>query len=237
MPFYAVLGNHDYGGRLLTEEYGGLGNEFDKGPLEVQYTQQSTKWVMLGTHYTVQVDHVGFVMLDTNSLLWDNVDNGDQRAWLPGALAELSSTGAEWVLGVGHHPVRSNGAHGNAGEYESIEVGGTEIPVADLLPIVAGEEVKDFFDNDLCGNVDVYLSGHDHNRQWIDEPDALCGAELIVSGAGAKVKDFDSADRNSTRFQDAATEGFVYVVIDGDTFTGEMIDKDGTSRFSYSFNR
>jgi hypothetical protein len=193
---------------------------------------------MLDTHYTFQVDHVGFVMLDTNSLLFDNVDNGDQRAWLPSALAELSATGAEWILGAGPHPVRSNGAHGDAGAYESIEVGDTEIPISFFdLPIIAGEEVADFFDNDLCGNVDVYFSGHDHNRQWLDEPDAMCGAELIVSGAGAKTKGFDNTERNNVRFQDATTEGFMYVVIDGDSFTGEFIDKNGASNFSYTFTR
>jgi hypothetical protein len=234
-PFYAVLGNHDYGGRdpVFNTDQGGLGNEFDKGIVEVQYSDVSDKWIMPATHYTFTFEHVGFIMLDTNSLLWDNVDHGNQREWMPTAMSEIA--GAEWIFAVGHHPVRSNGSHGNAGSYESIEILGTDVPIP--VPILAGDAVADFFDNTLCGNADVYFAGHDHNRQWLDEPEALCGAELIVSGAGAKIKDLDNTSRNDARFQDDQIEGFMYVVIEGDSFTGEFIDKNGTSNFIHRFSR
>src|SRR5690606_32253524 len=145
---------------------------------------------MPATYYTFRRGNVGFVMLDTNSLVWNNTEHGDQRAWFDGAVAALRAEGAEWIIASGHHPYLSNGRHGNAGDYESIEVGGIEIP--NPLPILDGENVKDFLDDYACGEIDVYFAGHDHNRQWIDEPGALCGAELIVSGAGAKTTDLDS---------------------------------------------
>jgi len=231
LPFYAVLGNHDYGGDLFGVDTGGLGNEWDKGPIEVMYSDVSAKWIMPATHYTFTYGNVGFIMLDTNSIMWDNTDHGDQRDWYPTALMEVS--GADWVFAVGHHTVRSNGAHGDAGNYESIEVGGVEIP--NPLPILNGGNVKTFFDEVVCGTVDVYFCGHDHNRQWLNEPDALCGAELIVSGAGSKTKGLDGA--NAVFFQDAAIEGFMYVVVDGNTFRGQFYDKDGNLNFERSVTR
>lgn len=229
LPFYAVLGNHDYGGYLpLIGEQGGLGNEWDKGPFEVEYTAHSSKWTMPSTFYTFRAGNVGFVMLDTNSLVWNNDDHGDQRAWFAGAVAALRADGAEWIIAAGHHPYLSNGRHGNAGDYESIEVGGLEIP--NPVPILDGENVQDFFDDYACGEIDVYFAGHDHNRQWIDEPSALCGAELIVSGAGAKTTEFAS-EISTLHWGDDTTEGFLYVRIRGDEMYGRFVNRDGTTAF------
>jgi len=242
LPFYAVLGNHDYGGCLVRNpiddtciggDQGGLGNDFDRGPIEVMYTAVSSKWEMPDTFYTFQYENVGFIGLDTNSILWDDTTNGDQWAWWPTALSEVSS--ADWIITLGHHPYLSNGAHGNAGTYESIEVGGTDIPIP--VPILDGANVQSFFDANICGTADVSLSGHDHNRQWINEPTACGGTELIVSGAGAKVKDFDDTTRNATHFQDAVVEGFMYVIIDGDNFTGRWVNRMGVNEYERMITR
>jgi tartrate-resistant acid phosphatase type 5 len=232
LPFYAVLGNHDYGGHISIFEIPGVGNEWEKGPIEVEYGLTSDKWIMPDTHYTFRFGHVGFIALDTNSIVWDDTTHGDQRAWWPTALAEVA--GAEWKIAIGHHPYLSNGTHGNAGAYEAPELGGFIPP--NPIPIVNGFDMKSYFDDLVCGAVDMYMSGHDHSRQWIDEPDALCGAQMIVSGAGSKVTSL--VDRgNDTLFQDASKEGFMYVVIDGNTFTGRFYDKFGVMEYEHSFTR
>lgn len=51
-----------------------------------------------------------------------------------------------------------------------------------------------------------------------------------MSGAGAKVKDW-GVGGNETYWQDATTEGFMYMVVDGDTMTGQFIDKFGNVNF------
>lgn len=225
IPFYPVLGNHDYGGtlggELLPVEQGGLGNEFEKGPLEVEYTDYSDKWTMPATFYTLRVGNVGIIMLDTNSIMWDDTSNGDQEAWYPTALEEVA--GADWVLAAGHHPYLSNGTHGNAGSYESIEV--ADVPIPNPVPLLNGNNIKSFFDDYVCGTIDLYLNGHDHNRQWIDEPEALCGAPMITSGAGAKVREL-GAGGNNALFEDASEAGFAYVVVDGPDLTLQFMDAE-----------
>lgn len=44
--------------------------------------------------------------------------------------------------------------------------------VADVLPL-------------LCGNTDLYLSGHEHNERFLK---AECGQPLLVSGSGGKLR-------------------------------------------------
>jgi hypothetical protein len=115
-----------------------------------------------------------------------------------------------------------------------VEVGGVSVP--NPVPILNGAELEQFFDDVVCGTADVVLAGHDHNRQWLDENDALCGAEMIVSGAGSSVREI--RDRgNAVHYADGSVEGFMYVVIEGDTFRGEFIDKAGNLDFERTLSR
>ena len=118
----------------------------------------------------------------------------DQAAWMQGILQDTTPT---WNIAFGHHPYISNGQHGNAGEYEGY----------DWLPIANGATVKDFMDENLCGKVDLYLCGHDHNRQWL-EP--TCGTEFIVTGAAAKTTGLQGRG-NPVYFEDDTIEGFVWI--------------------------
>ncbi|MGN6110069.1 MAG: metallophosphoesterase [Kofleriaceae bacterium] len=231
LPFYVALGNHDYGGRLVIE-VPGIGNEFDRGKVEVDYSMVSQKWNMPATYYTFTWNHVGFIVLDTNAILWSNTVYGNQATWLPTAMMEVA--GKDWVFVAGHHPYRSNGTHGNAGDYDAPELAG--IPIPNPLPIQNGDAVKDFFDDHVCGLGQVYFAGHDHSRQWIDEPGALCGTRMIVTGAGASTTEL--RDRgNHALFEDADKVGFLYVDVDGDRFTGEFYDGDGHMDFSHTFTK
>ncbi len=231
LPFYAVLGNHDYGGWLVVP-LGGLGNEFSKGQHEVAYSQVSAKWRMPATHYTFTAAHVGFIALDTNAILWGDTTYGDQATWLPTATAAVADR--RWQIVLGHHPYRSNGEHGNAGNYDAPELAG--IPIPNPLPIQNGAAMKDFFDAHVCGIGQVYLTGHDHSRQWLDENERACGMELLVSGAGASVTSL--RDRgNRAHYQDASEVGFLHVDIDGDTLRGRFFDGTGALDFERVITR
>lgn len=80
------------------------------------------------------------------------------------------------------------------------------------------------------------LTGHDHDRQWLDENDQLCGAEMIISGAGAKNRDLVGRG-NRYHWQDDSIEGFLYVHIEGDDFTGQLINRNGELELERSFTR
>jgi len=188
-PFYVVLGNHDYGG---------VGNLVDRPEPQVDYTERSEKWTMPDRTHSFIHEHVQFLGLDTNALMWSSQWGGYQTQvdWVREA---IQSAGPQWRIAFGHHPYISNGGHGVAGQYDGL----------DQTPIAAGLDVQRFVEEELCGNIDVYFSGHDHDLQWL-EPQ--CGVEFIVSGAGAKnrpLRDWGVP----TVFETDSEPGFVWVEI------------------------
>ncbi len=99
------------------------------------------------------------------------------------------------------------------------------------MPIVDGQNIKDFMDGEVCGEVDVYLCGHDHSLQW---PRETCGTEFLVSGAGAKVTDIEGSD---PAYFEENVPGFLWVELRGHQFTGIFYDEDGFELYRRVFNR
>lgn len=206
LPFYISLGNHDYDL---------LGNAWWKGEYQVEYSQYSDKWTMPDVYYEFAAAHVTFISLDTARLFWD-YEIGAQRQFVQGVLAETTSP---FTVAFGHHPYISNGQHGNAGNYE-----GTS-----FIPIVNGADVKDFFDAEICGKVTVYISGHDHTRQWFP---TTCGTEFIVSGAAAKTTDMQHRDDNPVPyFEEDTNAGFAWIEIQDTEMTVAWYDLTGAMNY------
>lgn len=211
-PFYVVLGNHDLG-------LDGVGLKLWKGPIYVEYSALSSKWTMPAEYYSVQTGNLTLVALNTTEIFFGLGD--DQQAWLDATLAQVDPAVTDWTIAFGHHPYVSNGAHGNAGAYDDIPewVPATEIP--------RGVYVEEVFAASVCGKVDLYISGHDHNRQWLGD---TCGTTFVVSGAGAKLTPLEDRG-NATLFEDDATEGFLWVELDGRTLTARFFDRYGNEDY------
>ncbi len=254
-PFYAVLGNHDNGGLEVPgldgipglDELGeGSGGQFWKGDIQIEYTAHSDKWTMPARYYDWTAGPAHFFALDTNDMMWSQATElypevaTRYQQQLDDMGQRINESTAVWKIVFGHHPYISNGAHGNAGNYEGdpLKIAADllkNIPlVGDLLGDVTavslGVGVKDGVEAIVCNKVDFYMSGHDHNRQWLVPTDSCPGVQFIVSGAGAKVKDF-AGSLNATVWQEDATEGFVWIRIEGNTLHAEFIDKYGTVNF------
>lgn len=203
MRFYVVLGNHDYGQ---------LANDWIRGNYQVEYTQFSDKWYLPHYWYTFSSESgaTQFFAFDTARMMW-NHDVGDQREWLANEL--LAST-AQWKIAFAHHPYISNGEHGNAGNYEGFG----------WLPFLNGEHVQEVIEDIVCGQAQVYISGHDHNRQVFDP---VCGTHFFVSGASSKVEDFVFREDNPTQWGDDTREGFLWVEVEGTDLVAAFYDLDG----------
>jgi tartrate-resistant acid phosphatase type 5 len=210
LPFYVTLGNHDFGQIPV---------QFWRTDHQIEYSGRSARWNMPDHFYELVREHVTFISLDTNMIMLGLAWVRDQRDWVRERIAQATTP---WIVAYGHHPYRSNGSHGNAGNFE----GAGRI---DPTGLVSGRTLKSFFEDELCGNVDVYLSGHDHTRQWL-EP--ACDVELIVSGAGAKTTDLERRDGNPMKFEDDATEGFFWIEIADDVMTVEIWDRQGNLSYT-----
>lgn len=180
LPFYGVLGNHDYG----------HGRDRARAAHQLAWAAHQPDLTMPGPVYRFSAGPADLWALDTNLVFWHGEEA--QAAWLDETLPD---SGDRWRVAFGHHPYVSDGEHGNAGQYEGH--GG--------LPIASGRTLERLFEGHLCGRVDLYLSGHEHNRQWHE----VCGTEWIVSGAGSRTTPI--VDRgNDPRFA-RAEEGLVWV--------------------------
>jgi hypothetical protein len=211
--FYIVLGNHDYGGN-------GQGTEFGKEQNELDYAKTHPKWIQPSQHYTFSAGPVDFFVSDTNLSMFsmDDTVRSDFERWYP------ASTGL-WKIAFGHHTYYSNGRHGNAGSYDGLK----------RIPVVNGLGVKRFIDDEVCGRFDFYIGGHDHVREWIKTTCTTAGAarktEFIVSGGGASTTAFDTAGQNPYWWR-SESNGFLYVIIDGHTFTGTFYNGDGVAEYT-----
>jgi hypothetical protein len=204
-----VLGNHDYGEYPINTL---------KAEHQITYHESSDKFYLPERYYSISPSPLAkFWALDTNSIMLKDLpatDPSTQKSWL---LNEINNSTQSWRFAFGHHPYISNGKHGNAGAYEGLDILPFEI---EATTIARGEYVKEFMDEAICGQVDIYFAGHDHNRQWL-EPQ--CGTEFIVSGAGAKTTDLVGRG-TPTFYEEDENPGFLYVQLTETTFVGEFYD-------------
>lgn len=143
IEFYAVLGNHD-----------------TRDPVspfaQVLRTKRSGSWRMPAPYYTFGAGPVQFFAIDT--------DKGrlteEQLDWLEG---ELKKSAAAWKVVYGHHPLKSDGEHGD------------DVYTANVRDLLLPRLEK--------GGADVYLAGHDHDMQHLKPEGDL---HLFISGGGGK---------------------------------------------------
>ena len=88
-PFFAVLGNHDVKGDVLSQ---------------VLYTVKSPRWRMPNFHYAFQAGPAQFFAINSSCSL------------LPWYASEepIASEGGRWTFAFAHHPIYGSGTHGDA---------------------------------------------------------------------------------------------------------------------------
>lgn len=193
LPFYATLGNHDYEG---TEQ------------VQVDFTSSSTTWRMPHRYYTFSAGPMRFFALDTDEgtrgfwgWLFRRPWSTTQRDWLAGQLA--ATTDHPWRIVYGHHPIRSNGHHGD----EPRLTRGTP----SLRSLLHEADA-------------ISVAGHDHDLQYLEAD----GRHFFVAGGGGK--DVRPIERKGAAFSCGA-HGFLELDATPDVLTFEFFGKDGSSLY------
>lgn len=214
-PLYAVLGNHDYA------ESGDVA----RGANQIAYAELNPERLILPDHYySFDRGPAAFLAVNTHLALRDQQPASveQQKAFFADVLAQ---TDRPWKIALGHHPYLSNGKHGNAGAYDSASQGDTSQS--------SGINVKRLYDQTLCGKVDLYLNGHDHNLQALPGP-ADCPGLFVVAGSSGKVESL--YDSGPSHYQ-SATLGFTYVTMTDTTLTVELVAANGSTLFTREITR
>lgn len=193
---YAILGNHDY-------------KNGASPAAEIERSRHSATWCLPRRQYTFTAGPVQLFAVDTTPVEEPGRDRGramaDQLRWLDSA---LGASRARWKIVYGHHPVYTNGEHGEG-------IGFLPRVRGYLLPLLRKHEV------------DLYLAGHDHDLEAL-EPEA--GIHFLVSGAaGRHLRAFET-DR-CRRWGTDRTYGFTVLETDAAglslkaSFVGSDADK------------
>lgn len=246
-PFYMSLGNHD--NDLL---FDGLGGFNHAGDIQVAYTfreeKASAKWQMPDRyyHYSAPLNDsqplVDFFVLDSNPLVTAvelapdyevNTYKLQEQQWLTEKLASATGT---WKIAYAHHPYLSNGKHGNAGKYDGVP------PLETITGRVSGTVYREWFEQSVCGKVDLFIAGHDHDLQVLDSVPECGKTWFIVSGGGSKARSFADSTRNAVRWQQDNTAGFFLMEIKSNTltvnaYTVDAYNGDATLAYAEQFKR
>jgi len=204
-PFYAVLGNHDI-----------AVNDISRAHHQIAWAESQPQFELPGRFYSFSTPIAKFWALDTNDVMWHGP--GLQGQWLTEELPNFRG----WRVVFGHHPWKSNGRHGNAGEYEG----------QSSVPYLSGDGPKQLFDEVLCKQADLYIAGHDHNLQLLEA--GTCGTTLVVSGAGADVRAVE--DRGNKPVFAEAKLGFAWIEL-AETGKITFYDADAAPLGSYAISQ
>jgi hypothetical protein len=195
IPFWMTLGNHDY--RELVQA-------------QVDYTRLQDKWNMPARHYSVEglPSWLHMYGLDTEAI------TEDQAFFAKKALCGKRG----WKILFGHHPLFSNGWHGDQKDHQKI-----------LLPVIRE-----------CG-VDMVWSGHDHHQEHI----SFESFQQVIQGAGAKLSRFrdlflDKNPDDPTRGEQLFAEtvlGYATAVFTRDTVEMSFYDEQGKVIYEWSDDR
>lgn len=212
-PCWAILGNHDYhdneDGEKVQLAYAARGGtrwrmpakwyRFDLGPADSPFATVIALDSNLPTVSGGRNKKSGKIR---TSLTQEEAE--EQLAWLE---AELKTPRAPFTLAMGHHPLYSNGAHGDT---------------KDLV-----RTWNDLFQEH---RVHAYLCGHDHDLQHL-ELEGLFTSHLLSGGGGARVRKLESG-REIPFGQDI--NGFTHLRIARDriVFTHRDADNRALHRFT-----
>jgi acid phosphatase len=201
VPWYAILGNHDYKGRPEAQ---------------LAYAKTHPHWKIPARYFSVveaidDKEKVEFFFIDTSPFVDEYRNEPDMRdeiisqdtsaqvRWLDQA---LSNSAAAWKIVIGHHPIFSGGTeHGDQPEL-----------IRGINPLLEKHRVP------------AYFNGHDHDLQHI----VRGSVEYFNTGAGSKVR--EPGPTEGSRFY-RGTPGFMAVTLTAKEMHVEVIDYTGASLY------
>ena len=199
-PFYVVLGNHDYGPGYDS----GQGLAKAQRQLDYARANPASRWKLPAKWYALELPDpvrplVKIIFLDSryDEPVLTPQEKLDQQRFLEAELRK--GTRAPWTWIAGHHPLFSDGPHGDN---------------ATLI----NRWGPSFTD----GKVSMYLCGHDHTLQHLEVPDYR--ASFVVTGAGgAGLHDLKDTGRGYTE----KIFGFTHLHVSPESVDVQYLDANG----------
>jgi len=177
-------------------------------PAQIEYSKVNPQWNFPDFYYNFEQKagdaSIEFFMLDTNLLVEGNDFN--MLVWLE---ESLEASTAYWKIVVGHHMIRSYGVYGDQ-----------RFMINKVKPIL------DYY------NVDMYLSGHDHDLQLIKHPEDRYYQAISGAGGGSR----DTSWGEHSLFSET-NGGFAAITATSSCVYIEFINRNGEIIFSHTIEK
>ena len=184
-----------------------MGNHDDKGDENLMIDYSLENGIHYPNHfYSEDRGNICFVSIfsDVNGAKDLTVLGINQREWFTQA-TEWATSNCNFTIGSAHHIYKTNGVHRNQ-----------EITA------------KNFFENEVVGKYNMFLSGHDHH---LEDAGDYGGTRFLISGAAAKDRRLLEEEKWHEKSQWAAGNIYGYMTLE---FNSDCSDKE-TCEATYKF--
>lgn len=213
-PAYAVLGNHDY--QRMPES---------KVDAELAYAKRGgTRWTMPARWYSFEfprknplatvialdsnMPHANAAQANSVNFTLTPEEQAEQLRWLKAELEKPRKT--PYLIVIAHHPVYSNGPHGDH-----------KVLIADWDPLLREHKAH------------LYLAGHDHDMQHLEFEDHP--TSFVLSGGGGADLYTLKIEETQRGPYAAKAYGFSHLQIAADKLT--LFHMDQTGRVIHGFSK
>lgn len=210
VPFYACLGNHDYGPSYDSKQ----GRAKADMQLEYAKANPDSRWKMPAKWYSVELPAkeplVKLIYLDSNHFegAMTPQEKLDQKRWLEAELKK--GTKAKWTWVVSHYPVFS-----------------------DTTKRKDNQALIKNWGSYLQENpISLYMAGHDHNLQHL-QVEGYQPSFLVSGGGGAKLYEITDTGRGFSK----QMTGFNHIHVNDERIFVQLIDGDGNRMHAFEKNR
>ena len=216
IKFYMCLGNHDYGNYWDQMFKSCAHHQIEYG---IQSQKKGKKWYLPNYYYKFTKKDkkfsIDFFVIDTNLDLMDSKLKEEQHEYMK---KEIKKSKARWKILYGHHTFVSVAGHGNAE------------PELD-------EYLRDLFKE----GIDMYMNGHDHNKQIVEVKIGRRKIPVVTCGSGGKIYDdeinYDNIEKGSKMIWHDETIGFGTVFCDKNRLRLDMYDENNKLEKSYVIDK
>jgi hypothetical protein len=182
----------------------------------IDYSSIDPSWYLPSQYYKFSKPEtlpiVDFFVINTGDWHYEAAE----EAWLESALQDSDTS---WKFLITHAPIISNGlGHG------------------DMAEDFGDEDIAASLVEDICGHVDLVLSGHDHIFSHLEGEEFGCNIKQLVMGTGGgDLYDFNASDPRAIK--SASMNGFGWFKIEKDKVTFRFIDTAVNIYYQTTWNR